>query len=230
VWREISTLEKQNLAFNYAGDENSGGGMFIEILIDGIKTGKIRAYANADDRFTTVFTKEQLESQIRGRADTERVIDPIGDTEIETVVYKDFNPATITKYRLVEDWIFDKNTGQMVVRIAGIAPVRDIYDDNNQYRGSQAMFWLYYPDIRNLLAGYEVVNPANDVQRETWVDYLEGRRFASRITKVSNPYGSVAGSYGESFAENSQSPMEALYMGERAANELANKEFDIWEY
>ena len=53
----------------------------------------------------------------------------------------------------------------MVVRIAGIAPVRDIYDDKNQFRGSQAMFWLYYPDVRGVLAGYEVVNPTNDVER-----------------------------------------------------------------
>jgi len=221
VWREISTLEKQNLAFSYAGDEHTGGGMLIEILIDAIKTGKIRAYANTDDRFTTLFTREQLEERIRGRADTYRLIDPIPDTEIVKVIYRDFNPAAITKYRLIEDWMFDNNTGQMVVRIAGIAPVRDIYGENN---------WLYYPEIRNLLAGYEAVNPANDVQRETWVDYLESRRFASRITKVSNPYGSVAGSYGESFAEQGMTPMEALYEGERAANELVNKEHDMWEY
>src|SRR4051812_47256466 len=34
VWREIDTREKQNVAFRYVGDENTGGGMFIEILID----------------------------------------------------------------------------------------------------------------------------------------------------------------------------------------------------
>jgi gliding motility associated protien GldN len=230
VWREISTLERQNLAFNYAGDENTGGGMLIEILIDAIKTGKIKAYANTDDRFTTVFAREELEEQIRGKAETVRVIDPIPDTEIVKVIYHEFNPATVTKYRLIEDWIFDRNTGQMVVRIAGIAPVRDIYGENNEYHGSQAMFWLYYPDIRNLLACYEAVNPANDMQRETWVEFLEGRRFASRITKVSNPYGGVAGSYGESFAEKGLTPMEALYAGQSAANELVNKEHDMWEY
>ena len=37
VWREIDTREKQNVAFRYAGDEHTGGGMFIEILIDAIK-------------------------------------------------------------------------------------------------------------------------------------------------------------------------------------------------
>ncbi len=204
--------------------------MLIEIFIDAIKTGKVEAYATTDNRFCTVFTREELEQQIRGKADTEYLIDPIGDSQVMAVTYKDFNPATITKYRIIEDWMFDNNTGQMVVRIAGIAPVRDIYDDQNQYRGSQAMFWLYYPDVRGLLAGYEVVNPTNDVERVTWVDYFEGRRFSSHITKVSNPYGSVAGAYGESFTENGMEPMEALYEGQCAANELANKEHDVWTY
>jgi gliding motility associated protien GldN len=230
VWREISTLEKQNQAFNYAGDENTGGGMLIEILIAAIKTGRIKAYSNEDNRFTTVLPIGQLQEQTGSTVDTVRLFDPIGDTEVITIVHNDFNPATVTKYRIIEDWMFDNNTGQMVVRIAGIAPVRDVYDKNNQYRGSQAMFWLYYPDIRNLLAGYEVVNPANDMQRETWDEYFESRRFASRITKVSNSAGSVAGSYGESFAENGLTPMEALYEGEHAAAALAKKEHDMWEY
>ncbi len=51
----------------------------------------------------------------------------------------------------------------MVVRIIGLAPVKDIIGDDGVYRGSQAMFWLFYPDIRNLLAQYEVYNPLNDV-------------------------------------------------------------------
>lgn len=230
VWREISTLEKPNVAFSYAGDEHTGGGMLIEILVDAIKTGKIRAYANTDDRFTTVFTGQQLEEQIKGKPDTIRQINPINDSEIITVIYKDFDPTTITKYRLIEDWIFDKNIGQMVVRIVGIAPVRDIYGENNDFRGSQAMFWVYYPEIRNLLSEYYAINANNDMAKETWVDYLEARRFTSRITKVSNPYGSTAGSYGISFAEYGLSPMEALYAGQRAANEITNKEHDMWDY
>ncbi len=230
VWREVSTLEKQNLPFSYAGDEKTGGGMLIEILIDAIKKGKIQAYANSDDRFTTVFSREALDEQIKGKADTQHIINPVNDSEMEVIIYKDFNPETVTKYRIIEDWLFDRNMGQMVVRIAGIAPVRDIYGPSNDYRGSQAMFWVYYPDARNLLAGYEAVNPANDAQRESWVDYLDGHRFASRITKVSNTHGDAAGSYGQSFAENGQTPMEALYSGQRAANALANKEHDMWEY
>ena len=64
VWREIDTREKQNVGFRYTGDENSGGGMFIEILVDAIKRGKIKAYSAFDgDRFTSILTKEQLMEQ-----------------------------------------------------------------------------------------------------------------------------------------------------------------------
>lgn len=231
VWREINTLEKQNIAFRYAGDEHTGGGMFIEILIDAIKKGKIVAYGTFDDRFTTVLTKDALQEQIAGKVDTEIVVDPIDGSETMRVKVTDFKPETITKYRLKEDWIFDRNVGQMIVRIVGIAPVKDIYDPNtNEYRASQAMFWLYYPDIRGLLASYEAVNPFNDMFRPTWDEFFESRMFSARITKVSNPYGSIGGGYGESFADKQMSRMESLYEGKRAAEEIFNKEHDMWVY
>jgi hypothetical protein len=58
VWREIDTRQKQNFPFRYPGDEESGGGMYIEILIHAIKEGKITAFA--DDRFTTPMQPEDV--------------------------------------------------------------------------------------------------------------------------------------------------------------------------
>lgn len=224
VWREIDTREKQNVGFRYAGDENTGGGMFIEILIDAIKRGKIKAYsAFNDDRFTTVLTKEQLQEQITSKPDTQVVIDPIDGHEVIKIINHDFNPETITKYRIKEDWIFDRNQGQMVVRIVGLAPVKDVYGDDGIYRASQPMFWLYYPDIRGLLAQYEVYNPNNDVFRYTWDEFFESRQFSSKITKVSTPFIS------NGFKDN-MSPMEALYESQHAAEEIFNKEQDMWVY
>lgn len=229
VWREIDTREKQNVAFRYAGDEHTGGGMFIEILIDAIKKGKIAAYGTFDDRFTTVLTKEQIMEMTSGKVDTITVYDPITQEEIQQTRITDFKPETITKYRIKEDWIFDRNMGQMVVRIVGIAPVKDLYGDDGVYRGPQAMFWLYYPDIRGLLANYEAFNPRNDMFRPTWDEFFESRMFSSRITKVSNPYGTNAGFYGEEFKER-LNPMESLYEGKRVSEEIFNKEHDMWVY
>ncbi len=223
VWREIDTREKQNVGFRYAGDESSGGGMFIEILIDAIKRGKIKAYNTFDDRFTTYMTKEDIMESIAGRTDTQVITDPVTGTEVTRYIKHDFNPETITKYRVKEDWIFDRNQGQMVVRIVGIAPVQDVIGDDGVYRGSKAMFWLYYPDIRNLLAQYEVFNPLNDIARYTWDEFFESRQFSSKIIKVSSPFRD------EKFADH-LSPMEALYESQHSAEEIFNKEHDMWVY
>jgi len=222
IWRELDTREKQNVAFRYAGDENTGGGMFIEILIDAIKKGKIKAYQGIDDRFTANMTREDIQAVVAGKVDTVEVEDPINGNKILKENRRDFNPESITKYRIKEDWIFDRNQGQMVVRIVGIAPVQDVIGEDGVYRGSKALFWLYYPDIRGLLAQYEVYNPNNDVARYTWDEFFESRQFSSKITKVSNAFN-------EDFKAH-LSPMESLYESRHTAEEIFNKEHDMWVY
>jgi len=223
VWREIDTREKQNVAFRYAGDENSGGGYFIEIIIDAIKKGKIKAYSNFDDRFTTALTKDQVLELVSGKMDTTYVEDPATGNKIMKVTKRDFNPDEYTKYRIKEDVVFDRNLGRQVTRIIGIAPYKDIMNDDGTYRASQALFWVYYPEARNVLAQYEVFNPDNDVARMTWDDFFENRFFASRIIKVSNPFNT-------SFKEGGATSMEALYDSQHTAEMLFNKEHDMWVY
>ncbi len=225
VWREIDVREKQNLAFRYPGDEYTGGGYFIEILMDAVKKGKIKAYsAFNDDRFTTALSKEQIMESLVGTADTNYVTDPItGETKI-SITNRDFDPDVVIKYRIKEDWIMDRNTGRMVVRIIGLAPVRNVMDQNTGLsRGTQPMFWLYFPEIRETIAQYEVFNPENDVARMNWDEFFENRWFASRITKVSNGFG-------EDISQQTPGGMEALYRAQRLSEELFNKEHDMWVY
>lgn len=222
-WREIDTREKQNMAFRYPGDEYTGGGYFIEILLDAIKKGKVKAYSNFDDRFTLALSKEQIMEMLVGKPDTTPSEDPVTGEITYVITQSEFNPDLVTKYRLKEDWIFDRNTGRMTVRIIGIAPLLDVMNEDGTFRATQAMFWLYYPEIRDMLAQYEVYNPENDVARMTWDNYFEGRRFASRVIKVSNPFDM-------SFKDRNMSNMEALYEGQRVSEQLFNKEHDMWVY
>lgn len=223
VWREIDSREKQNMAFRFPGDENSGGGYFIEILLDGLKKGKIQAFSNFDDRFTSVMTKEQVNELTQGKIDTVMVEDPETGEMTMKLVRTEFNPETVTKFRIKEDWIIDRNIGQMVVHIVALAPLQDKYSDDGTFRASQAMFWLYYPDVRPLLAKYEVFNPENDVYRMTWDEFFEGRYFSSKIIKVSNPFDLT-------FSQQGASAMEALYESQRGMDQLFNKEHDLWVY
>ncbi len=223
IWREIDTREKQNMAFRYPGDEYTGGGYFIEIILDAVKKGKVKAYSNMDDRFTTALTKEQILEMMIGKPDTVMVENPMtGEVEMR-ISSKEFNPDVVTKYRLKEDWVFDRNLGRMVGRIIGIAPIIDKYNEDGTYRASQPLFWLYYPEIRDMLAQYEVFNPENDVARLTWDDYFEGRRFSSHIIKTSNPFDAT-------YKDRGMSNLEALYEGQKASEMIFNKEHDMWVY
>ena len=224
VWREIDTREKQNLAFRYPGDDETGGGYFIEILMDAIKKGKIKGYSVYDDRFTTALTKEQIIELLVGKPDTTQVENPITGAIEQKISRRDFNPDLVTKYRVKEDWMFDRNVGRMVSRIIGIAPLVDKQDpETGQYRGTTPLMWIYYPEARQVLAQYEVYNPENDVQRMTWDDYLEGRYWSGRIIQVSNGFN-------ESFKSAGLNQSEALYESQQTTEKIMEKEHDMWVY
>lgn len=223
VWREIDTRQKQNMPFRWRGDDASGGGMFIEILLDGVKKGKLKAYSTMDDRFTTALTKEQITEMLTGTTDTQRVENPeTGEITIK-IVHNEFNPDVVTRFRIKEDVVFDRNIGRMVTRIIGLAPLRDIYNEDGSYRATTPMFWMYYPEMRETLAQYEVFNPENDVARMTWDEFFENRYFSSYVIKTSNPLDATLQQMG-------LSGTDLLYEGQRIQEELFNKEHDMWVY
>jgi gliding motility associated protien GldN len=223
IWREIDVREKQNLAFRYPGDDQTGGGYFIEIVMDAVKKGKIKAYSVFDDRFTTALSKEQIIDMLVGKPDTTPVENPFtGQIELK-ITRRDFDPDVVTKYRVKEDWMFDRNLGRMVVRIIGIAPLIDKYNEDGTYRGTSPLLWLYYPEARPVFAQYEVFNPENDVHRMTWDDYWEGRYWSGRIIQVSNWEN-------RAFLNAGLTPLEALYESQRAVEQVYEKEHDMWVY
>mgnify|MGYP001627377994 CR=1 FL=1 len=221
IWREIDTRQKQNLVFRYPGDDESGGGMYIEILLDAIKKAKITAFK--DDRFTTPLTSEDVMDILVGKPDTSYIELLSGDIEMR-VINPTFNPDKVTKYRVKEDWIFDKNIGRMVVRIVGIAPYLDRFDGDGNYRGSLPVFWLHYEDLRPINIRYEVYNPENDVYRITWDDFFEKRMFGSYIIKstINNPF--------QDDIKNYKQGVDKLYESEEIKEKLFNKEHDMWVY
>ncbi|MBP6625744.1 MAG: gliding motility protein GldN [Chitinophagaceae bacterium] len=221
VWMEIDTRQKQNFAFRYAGDEESGGGMYIEILIDAVKNGKITAFK--DDRFTIQMDADEVMKTLAPPPDTtyrERV-----DGSMEMIIVKkDWNPENITKYRFKEDVIFDKNIGRMIHRIIGISPYLDIPNEDGSYRGSTPLFWLHYEDLRPINVKYEVYNPENDVFRITWDDFFEKRHFASYVLKSS--FDNIL----QTDINFSKKGIDRLYESEEIKERLFNKEHDLWVY
>jgi len=175
----------------------------------------------ADDAFQEPVTFADVEKRLGG-VDTIEVLDPDTYEYVQQIVKNDFNPTSIKKFRLKEDWIFDEETSTMVCRIIGIAPIRDVIDENDNYRGQEVLFWIHYPSIRQKLVRYEAFNPFNDAIRMTWEDVMEMRLFSSYIMQEENAQNVRIGEYAEG--------RDALMESERIKKEVFEKEHDLWSY
>jgi gliding motility associated protien GldN len=231
VWREIDVHEKMNLAFVYKADGDQGNQRFINILLSAIKYDSITAFKADDDRFTTPMTFTEISELLVAKP---RIIqvpdltqDPDGSKGImrDTMIVEEFNPDKVERYWVKEDWVFDKESSRMHVRILGIAPLRTISNEDGSFRDVSPAFWIYYPDLRSIFAKHEVYNGKNYGARMSWEELFESRMFASRIIKstLSNPNDEFIKSY-------IKDPILALLEGENVKERIFNYEQDLWSY
>ncbi len=215
VWRVIDVREKMNKPFSYPGNP------FINIIMTAAMDGDIRVFGTEDDKFTAKL--DPMEAAAMGSAvDTITTFDPETYEEEIKVVRNDLNPEDIKRFRIKEIWFFDEESSTMKVRILGIAPLREVYDDNGNFRYEQPMFWVYYPEARELFAKERAFNPYNDASPMTWEDIFEMRFFSSYIYKVSNEY--------DRRIEDYLTGVELLLEADKLKNEIFNFEHDLWEY
>jgi len=215
IWREINTREKMNLPFGYPKMP------FINVLLDILTTNE-SAKIFVNDDFTIQTDINEVQNKL-GSVETIEVYNPVTEEYENTTVVNEFNPETITKFRIKEDWVFDEETSRMVVRIIAIAPIMEVYDDNDNKRGDLALFWAYYPSFRKSLAGYEVFNPYNDAQRLTWEDMFEIRYFGSTVYKEGNVRDMRIKDY-------MTTGVDVLMEAQAIERKIFEYEHDLWSY
>lgn len=226
VWRELDLREKINKVFQYEASDDNGSQMFIDILLKAVRKGDVTAFS--DERFTTPMSLPEIEQLTTGAADTVAQTDPSDPSKVVryVVTRQSFDPKSVLKLRIKEEWVFDRESSRMFVRILGIAPLKTLYLPNGRERGQSVMFWVYYPDLRPTLARYEVYNPKNMGQsRMTWEELFESRMFSSYITKstLDNPGNKIIRSY-------IKDPILALLEGDNIKEKIFNFEQDLWSY
>lgn len=231
VWRELDVHEKMNVPFVYKAAGELGNQRFITILLQAIKSGEIIAFnANKDDRFSTPITFKEIASNLvstKSFSVPDMVNDPDGSKGLtrDTIIQEEFNPDIVERYWIKEDWIFDKESSRMNVRILGIAPLKTEKGEGGEFRAVYPLFWVYYPDLRPMLAKHEVYNGKNFGARMSWEELFESRMFSSRIIKstINNPNDMAIKDY-------LKDPILALLEGENIKEKIFNYEQDLWSY
>jgi gliding motility associated protien GldN len=223
VWREIDLREKMNMVFA------SPKGRLIDIIAEAVMAGELTAYdatitkedVNGDE-FSTVLKPEQAMGKFADSVLVPIKTDPeTGDILESEMRPGEFNPDSIYKFRIKEDWIFDKQRSVFEPRIIGIAPMIKIKKEGQAF-DDQPAFWIYFPEVRQILVTKEVVNRQNDATGLSYDDIFMKRLFASYIVKESNPEDLRIKDYAQG--------IDKLHESERIRKELMNREHDLWSY
>jgi len=240
IWREIDLRQKINHPFYYP--ENDGVGhtiqdrkSLIDVIYSAIQEGSITAYDNAamDDEFREEMSQDAIKKIGGAKEELVEVIDwdavaegaDPEDAKVNSVVKTAFNRNSVKKWRLKEEWFFDKQRSVMDVRIIGLAPLQEDRDEvNGQILGTfSPLFWVYFPEAREILINAEVFNLVkNNAERRTYDDIFWKRMFGSTITKESSVMDRKINEY--------MVGLDALLEAERIKTEIFNIEHDFWEY
>ena len=226
IWQEMDLKQKINHPYYYPVDPIEDRSNLFDVIRDGLLIeGSLVAYSTGaigdEDEFTIPLSPDSIRSilnPIERIDDWDEFGEKIGFKEIITPIESD----KITRYRLKEDWIWDRQRSERYVRIIGIAPMIEDYDNDGESIGFAPLFWLYYPECRYVFANADVFNLFNDAQRRTYEDLFQKRYFSSYIVKEANVYD-------RSIVEFARG-MDALAESERIKEELFNLEHDPWHY
>ncbi|MBL7739247.1 MAG: gliding motility protein GldN [Chitinophagaceae bacterium] len=227
VWRELDLREKMNQTFRYEAQDDNGSQVFVDMVLKSVMSGEITAFQ--DDRFSIPMPITDIQQLTMGKADTTPVYDLKDMTKITgyKVTRASFDPKSVNKLRLKEEWVFDRESSRLFCRILGIALLKTEYIPNTtKERGTSSMFWVYYPDLRPMLAKFEVYNPKNMGQsRMTWEELFESRMFSSYIVK-----STLDNAANRNIRNYIKDPILALLEGDNIKDKIFNYEQDLWSY
>jgi gliding motility associated protien GldN len=226
IWQEIDLRQKFNHPFYFPLDPIQDRQNLFDVVRDALLVeGSLVAYSagplGTDDEFTFPLSADSIR-KILNPVTLQKQYDDFGEVIGTVEQSNELSSDKITRYRIKEDWIWDRQRSERYVRILGIAPMMEDFDIDGNSVGFRPLFWLYYPECRYVFANSEVYNMFNDAQRRTYEDLFQKRYFSSYIVKEDNSFNRTIVSYARG--------LDALAESERIQQELFNLEHDIWHY
>lgn len=234
VWETVDLYQKPNFKLYYPIDAEvspkASKSLFTNLL-ENIKSGDITEVYE-DSQFINKLPISEIEKKLV-RIDTASYGYDLlneGETNIDEYIDKNFIQAQdVQAFQIKGIWYFNKLTGQMNYRLLAIAPMspdvqtigRDDIEDDSTY----PLFWIFYPDARNVLHKAHPVKTGFIAHMPSYDYILNTRDFVSVITKEENMFGNR--SINEYIRGNS---LFQLREAEKIKNDIRNLESDMWTY
>lgn len=228
VWEVIPLDQRQNLVYYFPLEETIDRKPLFNVLKDAVMNKKITKVYQ-DDNFKYKLNPKDLEDKFY-RIDTlpegvdqyilEGKIDPQYIDRIE------LRPTDVKEYRVKGMWYLDRNAGELKYRLLAIAPVvTDIATKGEDFEQAVPMFWIFFPDAREILYNTDAYNEKNPAMAMNYDYLLNARKFTGTIYKTDNIYGDR--NISDYVRENS---MMQLLEAERVKESIRDLEDDLWNY
>lgn len=219
VWEFVDLNQKINLPYYFPIDTtniSTDRRSLFDNLLKAVNKGDIKN-VYSDSFFTSKLTRDDIQGKL-----VDNRIDG-NDTIPYTIATED-----IEGYTMKGMWYFDKRQGELKYRLLALAPMgKDVgvigtnLDDGELF----PLFWIFYPDAREVLHEAKVFNPKNASQPISFDHLLNARRFSSVIVREENIYGNRQIS--DYIRGNS---LFQLLEADRIKENIRDREIDMWNY
>lgn len=231
VWEIIDLNQKINFKYYYPTDTSNidiNRRSLFDVLTNGMRKGLVKE----------IYADEYLNARRTPREIFETMV-RVDTTDLGIQQYNSGEPVDpqyvrvtrissrdVSYYKIRGQWYFDKRNGEMKFRLMAICPVApDVNEKDAQDPDLVEMFWVYYPDIREVLHNTEVFNENNTSNPLTYDHLLNTRHFASSIYKEKNQYEDRGIS--DYVRENALFQLEEAG---RIKESIRDFESDLWSY
>lgn len=236
VWEYVDLNERLNLPYYYPIDTmriSNNRRSLYDTLLRGIKQGKITEIYD-DSYFTAKLSYQEIQEKTY-RLDTlpeaYDILNSDPNADISEYIDKyNIDSQHIEGYKIKGVWYIDKRQGEMKYRLLGIAPIApDVQtlgrDDIGDINEKLPLFWVFYPDAREVMHDMKVFNPKNAAFPISFDHLLNAHRFSSLIYKEENIHGDREV---KSYVKGNS--LFQVLESEKLKDDIRNKELDLWNY
>lgn len=242
VWEIIDMNDKLNQPFYHNEDGLvSQNKSLYQILFDAINDGRIKEVYD-DELFSVRLDPDAIQARIKNAVMSDAGIDKMNEngalTEEEKKEYTNVYETKTENVKVLKIkgmWYIDRRDSQMKYRLLGIAAMGQDPSTMGQYGPDGQplaskdelidLFWVYYPDAREVLANSIVFNNKNLSSDISFDDLLNARRFSTIIYKSDNGLGN--GVIKDYIPRDADAQLEE---SERIKGQILQMENDMWNY
>ena len=234
TWEKVVLDERANFPLYYPVDTNNIGSnrrSLFDVLMKNVKDGTIENIYD-DSYFTSKKTFKDVQTAL-SKVDTLDIgyqqFNSEGFVSPEYITKRDIQSYDISAYLIKGLWYFDKRQGELKYRLLGIAPaapdVNFIDSDDEANKQPIALFWIFFPEVRDILHQAKAFNNDNSAMPVSFDHLLNSRRFHGYMYKEENVYGDRE--VKEYVADNA---LMQLLESDRIKDKIRDFEQDMWSY